>query len=145
MNNHPNHSAATRDLQRYLRQLSYTEPTIPPPPIDGIFDTRTTEALQSFQRLRGLNATGVADELTWELLYAAYRAALSANSPPLMIAVFPPDPLGYVIGIGSIGFPVTALQYMLRELQHSYSELADVVICDINYLFDQGLSKSSLK
>ena len=54
MTNHPNHAAATEDVQRYLRQLSYGEPTIPPPPIDGIFDTRTTDALQRFQLLKGL-------------------------------------------------------------------------------------------
>ena len=127
MNHHPNHASATEELQRYLRQLSFGEPSIPPPPIDGIFDTRTTDALRQFQRLKGLNATGIADALTWERLYADYRASLAANAPPLMIAVFPRDPLGYVLGTGSVGFPVTALQYMLRELQHSYAELANVV------------------
>lgn len=126
MTNHPNHAAATQDLQRYLRQLSYGEPTIPPPPIDGIFDTRTTDALRRFQQLKGLAETGIADALTWELLYVDYRASLAANSPPRTVAVFPPDPLGYVLTVGSVGFPVTVLQYMLRELQHSYSELSDV-------------------
>ena len=43
-----------------------------------------------------------------------------------MIAVFPPTPPEYVLEIGASGFLVTALQYMLRELQHSYSALAAV-------------------
>ena len=126
MNNHPNHAAATRDLQRYLRQLSFEEPSIPPPPVDGIFDTRTTDSLRAFQRLKGLAATGIADADTWELLYADYRASLAAGSPARMIAVFPSEPPGYAMEIGTSGFAVTALQYMLRELQHSYSALADV-------------------
>ena len=126
MNNHPNHAAATRDLQRYLRQLSFEEPSIPPPPVDGIFDSRTTDSLRQFQRLKGLEPTGIADAEAWELLYADYRASLAANTPASMIAIFPPTPTGYAMEIGSSGFAVTALQYMLRELQHSYSALADV-------------------
>ena len=126
MNDHPNHAAATRDVQRYLRQLSFDEPTIPPPPIDGIFDTRTSDAVRQFQRLKGLEPSGIVDTDTWDLLYVDYRASLAANTPARMIAVFPPTPPEYVLGLGSVGFAVTALQYMLRELQHSYSALADV-------------------
>ena len=123
MNHHPNHAAATMDLQRYLRQLSFAEPSIPPPPVDGIFDTRTTDSLRAFQRLKGLAATGIADADTWELLYADYRASLAANTPARPIAVFA---AGDLLQAGSIGFAVTALQYMLRELQHSHSALAEV-------------------
>ena len=126
MKDHPNHAAATEDIQRYLRQLSYGEASIPPPPVDGIFDTRTTDALRQFQRLKGLEETGIVDTMTWDLLYAAYRASLAANSPARIIAVFPPTPPEYVLEIGASGFLVTALQYMLRELQHSYSALAAV-------------------
>lgn len=126
MPNHPNHATATEELQRYLRQLSFGEPTILPPPVDGIFDTRTADALQSFQRLKGLEATGIADANTWELLYADYRAALAANAPPRPVLVFPPNPIGYTLTLGTVGFPVRALQYMLRELQHSHRELVDV-------------------
>lgn len=126
MNDHPNHAAATEKLQRYLRQLAFFEPSIPPPPIDGIFDTRTADALIAFQQLRGLDDTGIADAETWELLYADYRASLAATAPPRSVSVFPTEPLGYVLGMGSVGFPVTVLQHMLRELQHSHRELADV-------------------
>ena len=41
---------AVRNLQIFLRQLSYTDPDIIPPPIDAVFDTVTRDSLKSFQR-----------------------------------------------------------------------------------------------
>ncbi len=131
MNNHPNFTPAVENLQRYLRQLSYDEPSIPIPPIDGIFESQTENALREFQRLRGFPITGSADRATWERLYADYRSALAFNSPPRQISVFPLDPFGYVIVPGSGGFVVAAIQYMLLELHHSYSDLQNVVITGI--------------
>lgn len=118
-------------MQRYLRQLSYGEPSIPAPPVDGIFETQTTDSLREFQRLRGLPVTGSADLDTWERLYADYRGALAYNSPPRQISVFPLDPQGYVLTAGSGGFAVAAVQHMLRELHHSYSDLANVMTTGI--------------
>ncbi|MBQ9805736.1 MAG: peptidoglycan-binding protein [Clostridia bacterium] len=126
MTDHPNYTLATQNLQRYLRQLSYDELTIPPVPIDGIFESRTEEALREFQRLRGFPVTGSADQETWERLYADYRASLALNSPPRAILVFPLEPPSYVLDMGSRGFPVLALQYMLLELHQNYLPLVRV-------------------
>ena len=82
MTNHQNYPAAVTNLQRYLRQLSYDEASIPPPPVDGIFEDATVAALREFQRLRGFPVTGQADQETWDRLYADYRASLAKNSPP---------------------------------------------------------------
>jgi len=127
MNNQQNKTSSIRNLQQYLRQISYEESNIPAPPIDGIFESQTTEALKEYQRSRGLAPTGRADLETWERLYADYRSSLASNSPPRRIALFPPDPQGYVLTLGSVGFVVSALQYMLRELHHSYAALSDVI------------------
>lgn len=126
MNGHENQAVATENLQRYLRQLSFWE-AITPPPIDGIFDDATERALSEYQALRGLPVTGVADRETWERLYADYRASLAAHSPPRQISAFYLEPEGYVIGEGSVGFAVYALQHMLSELRHSYVELEGIV------------------
>ena len=126
MTDHPNYSDAVENLQRYLRQLSYGEPSIPKTPIDGIFASDTADALREFQRLRGLTVTGKADRETWERLYSDYRASLASNSPPRAILVFPLTPTGYRISPGSLGFAVEAIQRMLLELQHHYKELVGV-------------------
>ncbi len=128
MNDHPNNSPAVENLQRYLRKLSFDEASIPAPPVDGIFDTRTEEALREFQRSRGLPVTGSSDQDTWEQLYADYRGSLALNSPPRQISAFPPDPFGYVMVPGSTGFAVAALQYMLRELHYHYLALRELPI-----------------
>lgn len=128
MKDHPNYTDAVLNLQRYLRQLSYDERTLSPVPLDGVFASQTEAALREFQRLRGLPATGEADQPTWERLYADYRASLALNSPPRPIAVFPPEPLWYSLTPGTRGFVVSALQYMLLELHHNHIELANVTI-----------------
>lgn len=134
MNNHPNHSPATQNLQRYLRRLSFDEETIPPVPIDGVFDTKTEEALREFQRLRGFEVTGSADLETWEQLYNDYRASLAINSPPRAVLLFPLEPPSYVLQIGAQGFLVSALQYMLLELHQNYLPLAEV---ELSGVFDE--------
>ncbi len=131
MPHHSNHAPAVTELQRYLRQLSFAEPSIPRSPIDGIFDSRTAEALREFQRLRGLPVTGRADFETWERLYADYRASLAKNSPPRMVHVFPIEPFDHLLTLGSIGFAVTALQYMLLELHYVYQDLENIVVTGI--------------
>ena len=117
-----NQTQAVENLQRYLRQLHFSEPNIPQPPIDGIFDDATEESLRAFQRSRGLPDTGSADQKTWELLYDAYRAALTLATLPVSIDLFPTYPRGYTLTQGSRGFVVTALQYLLGELQHTYGD-----------------------
>ncbi len=126
-----NYNEAVRNLQRYLRQLSYFEETIPDVPIDGIFDEQTAEALRSYQRMRGLPVTGSATHDTWDELYADYRASLAQSSPPRHIAVFPIEPYTHTLAEGDIGFPVTAVQYMLRELHQVYRDLGDVEVTGI--------------
>ncbi len=128
MSNHSNESAAVQNLQRYLRQIALDEETFSPPPIDGIFASATEQALRDFQRTRGLPVTGSADQATWERLYGDYRASLSRNSPPRQISVFPLEPDGYMLTDGSIGLAVSAVQAMLRELQHARQELENVQI-----------------
>ncbi len=117
-----NEREAIQNLQRYLRRLYYSEPSIPQPPVDGIFDRATEESLRAFQRSRGLPETGQADQKTWEMLFGAYRAALTFATLPVSIDLFPVYPSGYTLSNGSRGFAVTALQYLLQELQHSYGE-----------------------
>lgn len=143
MTDHPNNRASIQDLQRFLRQLSLAEGLFAPPPIDGIFDTATDKALRSYQRHKGFLETGRADQATWEALYTDYRASLAKNSPPRAILLFPLDPVGFAYErADQRGFPIAAIQYMLRELQRDYDALADVEITGVYDVKTQNAVKA---
>ncbi len=129
-----NNTTAIRNLQTYLRQISYFDPNITPPPIDGIFDSVTRQAVSEFQYSQGLPVTGVADRRTWDELYAAYRFSLSQNSIPRRVAFFPDLPKNYTLSPGCDNFTVSALQYMLRELEVRYGSWEPV---EITGVFDE--------
>lgn len=124
---------ATRNLQRYLRQLSFSDARIPAPPVDGIFEEDTRRALTAFQQTQGLPETGVGDPETFEALFLAYRSSLAENAPPREIAVFPRSPKGYSLGEGDRNFVVTVVQFLLRELERLYPELSAV---EVNGVYD---------
>lgn len=125
-----NESAAIENLQRYLRQLSYTE-AIPPPPIDGVLDTDTRRALETFQGLYGLPVTGTATKETWEALYTAYRASLTSKTPPRAVLILPVSELSAPLSEGDRIFAVSVLQYMLGELSSLYSAMQAVTVSGI--------------
>ncbi len=122
MQQHPTETDAIRNLQTYLRQLSYHDPAIPPPPINGVFDAVTRQSLSVFQKANGLRVTGTATRETWKVLFAAYRRSLAENALPAKISLFPPAPKGYCLSSGCTGFCVSALQMMLGELQQVLPE-----------------------
>jgi peptidoglycan hydrolase-like protein with peptidoglycan-binding domain len=107
---------ARRNLQRYLRQLSYFDETIPPVPIDGNAGEDTAEAIRAFQRGRGLAVTGIADRETWEAIYEEYLISLEEAAPPSRFSPFPAEPADYALREGDEGFAVSALQFMLEEI-----------------------------
>ena len=131
MTDHQNNKSAITNLQRYLRQIALAEKTFSAPPVDGIFDTATREALRRYQQSVGFPPTGFADQEIWERLYADYRASLAKNASPRAILLFPFDPEGFAYENGSSGFEVEAIQYMLRELARSYAEFEDLPVTGI--------------
>ena len=65
-----------RSLQTMLRVIAENarrHETIVP---DGIYGPETISAVSAFQRLRGLQVTGITDQPTWEAIVAPYRPAL---------------------------------------------------------------------
>ena len=124
--NPPFERSAIQNLQRYLRQLSFFDPDIPPLPVSGVWDPNTKEALIAFQKKNGLPPTGVADQKTWNLLYEQYLASVEEKSPPARMPVYPRLPERDSLRRGDVGFPVTAVQYMLDELTLEYEGLENV-------------------
>lgn len=122
---------AVRNLQRYLRQLSYTDREITPPPVDGIFESVTRRSLSDFQRTRGMTQSGVADRATWDALYREYLASLERYSPPLPLYIFPRTPEGYGVSLGDEYFLVGIIQLLLNELRIIYDSLTPLVISGV--------------
>ena len=134
MTQHQNEPVAVKNLQRYLRRLSYHVPSITAPPIDGIFESDTRRALREFQAWQSLPITGIADRETWDMLYAAYRASIGENTPPRTIAFFPFGEPKTVLSIGNREFVTTVLQYMLQELSSLYTPMTAV---DLSGVYDE--------
>jgi peptidoglycan hydrolase-like protein with peptidoglycan-binding domain len=120
MTQQDNEAQAIRNLQTYLRQLSYHDASITAPPVDGIYDRDTSQAIRDFQRSQSLPQTGIVDQALWELLYANYRRSLAENAPAIKIDLFPPLPRDQTYGTGAVGFLIAAVQFMLWELEAKY-------------------------
>lgn len=111
---------ARRNIQRYLRQLSHFEPSIPPPPVDGVAGEDTKKAVRAFQRISGLPETGEVDDVTFARLFDAYIVSLEERALPLCISPFPSEPEGYVIEPGNNSPIVRLIQLMLIEISSIY-------------------------
>ena len=115
-----NQTQAIRNLQRYLRTLSYFEKELPEVPIDGVYGTATEEAVRIFQRLEDLPQTGRVDRPTWDRLYTRYREEQSRRDAPARISHFPRLPENYSVELGEQQFLVQVIQHALQELSVLY-------------------------
>lgn len=111
------------NLQRYLRQLSVTEPSLKAPPLDGIYDTATQDAVRTYQQLRGLSPTGRVDLKTWTRLYEDYLASLNQQARSEGFFLFPDSPNHFAIYPDDEDFLVTIVQYILNELRIAYDDI----------------------
>lgn len=59
-------------LQEYLRRVSLVNQNIPNIALDGIFGSETKKAVMSFQKVYGLEVTGIVDDEMWDKLYNEY-------------------------------------------------------------------------
>ena len=85
-------------MQKYLRALSYEYNEIPTVAVNGIFDVQTEKALKSFQSLSGLEPTGEADPVTWDLLRKQYNILLNTELQPLLFDSFPTSDSVFISG-----------------------------------------------
>ena len=128
MAQNPTYSTAVYNLQRYLRQLSYTDKRIPAPPVDGIFGEQTKKSLIEFQRAHSLLPNGIADKATWDALYAEYLLSRSLYAPPMALDVFPRTPDGYSVSLGDEFFLVSIIQFLLNELRIVYDTFIPLLV-----------------
>ena len=112
---------AIRDIQTYLRHLSFHSDTIGDVPIDGIWDSATRDALIEFQKNMGIESTGTVDRETYDILKREYDRSVALNSPPAQLDLFPRSPAGYALSPKDTGILVEVVQYILGELERLYT------------------------
>ena len=117
MTDHPTYRYAVMNLQRYLRRLVPLggEENIRLVPIDGIFESRTKEALEEYQRTRGLPVTGIAEKLTWDTLFAEYTNDLRKNDRSSFPDLFPASPWDYQTKFGEKSAFIKFLQFFIKK------------------------------
>ena len=110
-----------RALQTMLRVLAEDDSRYRPVIPDGIYGSDTMAAVTHFQRLHGLPATGITDQLTWEAMTAAYEPAVIRvdAAQPLSIVMNP----GQVIRQGEQHPNVYLVQAILAVLADTYESI----------------------
>ena len=123
--NHPTYRTAVMNIQRYLRSFSDgSEGTdVFSVPIDGIYDTRTKNALSEFQRLYSLPVTGITDKSTFDTLYIEYQKRLIRDTRRSNPEFFPVSPSDYETEFGEKSSFISILQFVLDELRISYDTI----------------------
>lgn len=88
---------------------------------DGIFSENTVKSVSAFQRENGLPVTGIADNDTWDLIYAQYDDALIRieEAEPIEIILDP----GEILREGNTGPYIYLLQSMLIFLSDIHSTI----------------------
>lgn len=119
---------AIRNLQTYLREISFYDSSIPRVPIDGLYDSATRDAVQEFQRTRGLSVTGNVDKDTWDAIFGEYLTLKRENTRERPQSFFPDHADGYAARIGEKSSFVAIVQLMLRELSADFDEIGELAI-----------------
>ena len=137
---------AVRNIQRYLRALSYSKEYSDVlsrrPPADGIFEDTTEAAVRAFQESFGLPSTGRVDKATHDALYGEYQKAESRSDRSAQLVLFPTTPDGYSIGIGERSLTVYVIQALLRELSAAHDIFEELDESFVNGTYDEATAKS---
>lgn len=114
---------SVRVLQYYLLAASNFNNLIPPVAVDGIFGSRTEQAVIAYQRAAGLTPDGVVGRQTWDALYRNYQGirsrVLNGDEVAEPVQMFP----GQVLSQGSSGSDVATLQYYLAFISTIFPEI----------------------
>ena len=114
-------SQPVRSLQTMLRVLGEDDDRLKNVVPDGIYGDQTRNAIYHFQRLHGIPATGVTDQVTWDAIYQEYE--------PAQVRLLPAEPLqlllepGQVIRKGEENIYLYVVQAVLITLSDQYSSI----------------------
>ncbi len=112
-----------RTLQTMLRVISESKPEQLSVVPDGIYGQNTAAAVSSFQRGKGLPATGVTNQETWDAIVADYEPALILinDAQPIEVILEP----NQIIRFGEEHPNLYLAQGMLIVLAHTYASIPE--------------------
>lgn len=110
------------ELQYLLALVSEFNNEIPPLSVDRDFGAGTKSSLEAFQRVYGLEVTGVTNVETWDRLYREYIGILRSLPSNYFASSTIPYP-GTVLRLGSQGDDVLTLQKYLNLISNTYPQI----------------------
>lgn len=131
MNQPLNYEDAVRNLQRYLRTISFYDDRITRVPTDGIYDSDTRKAVSGFQATRGLRPTGIVDRKTFDMIFKEFSQIIEANDRSNNTNLFPSNPQNYEAALGEESSFVAIIQLILRELSIIYDNIPELEISGV--------------
>ncbi|MBQ7039744.1 MAG: peptidoglycan-binding protein [Clostridia bacterium] len=114
-----------RIIQYWLSFASAYFPTIPAPPIDGVFGSSTENSVLAFQKQFDLRQTGRVDNLTWNELYNVYAGILKDEREEIETQFL--SEIKTPLMLGDSGERVKQLQKALNNLKSLYPEIPRVM------------------
>ncbi len=118
-----------RTMQIYLNRISRNYPAIPKiPQVDGVFGTATEEAVKEFQRVFGLNPSGIIDKATWykiTYIFTSVKKIAELNSEGISLEDISLQ-YSQEIRFGMQSEEVRILQYYLAVIGAYYAAVSPV-------------------
>lgn len=127
-------------VQYYLAVISQFMPTVSSPPVNGVFDEQTENAVREFQTARGIPVDGIVGEQTWDALQQAYLGIVR-ETPELQTPSGLPAYPGRILIRGVSGDDVELVQETLNFIAQTYTEIPTLPVT--GYYGDQTIQAVS--
>lgn len=114
-----------QELQKYLYVISCYDTRISPMIPNGVYDSKTIQAVKKFQEIYNLTVNGEVNETTWHKIVSVYRSFL--DNVPKPLHAFPKDK-HTVMRSGDNCFTVIIIQAILFALSEQYNNIPSVPI-----------------
>ena len=109
-------SSDVRTIQQYLNRISRNYPAIPKVTADGVFGSRTEDAVKTFQRIFSLTPDGIVGKTTWNKISYIFTAVTKLAELGGEGITIENSSSGSTISLGSRGNYVKIAQNMLRKI-----------------------------
>ncbi len=115
-----------RNLQHFLRLISYYYNTVPAVIPDGIFSEQTREAVIGFQTTFSLQVTGTVNLETWNHIILVYNKLYEIEEEPLATHIFPNK--DFTINPNDSTIHLYAIQAMIYSISNIFQNIESLEI-----------------